>query len=457
MIIVNSPKIEVFFGDSQGVLKTFKDKSVHCVVTSPPFFGLRDYGTAFWVGGDHLCSHNPQKPDGGDRSDRTLPLGRGGLYKSVCGLCGAVREDMQIGLELSPKEYVDRLVGVFREIKRVLRDDGNVWLNLGDSYSGSGKGQTADGCADPKNTKVVGMKLNNKVNTGLKPKDLIGIPWMVAFALRADGWYLRQDIIWKKDNPMPESVTDRCTKSHEYIFLLSKSQKYYFDNEAIKEVANYDGRTDTTIKGSIKYAEAVVPGQPKQTFTVKETECWQRDESGTCMRNKRDVWTVNTLPYIGAHFATFPPDLITPCILAGTSQFGVCSVCGSPYVRVLDKKRMRRNELDPDDPRYRPNTYDGEYSDINGKGDAGYSFTKTLRWEASCSCGADVIPATVLDPFVGSGTTLYVSRFLGRSGIGIDLNPANLSLIEQRVLDQKPVKPSKQDSRQINIFDLGEN
>lgn len=455
MIIVESPKIEVFFGNCEDVLKPLPDKSVHCVITSPPYFGLRDYGTAEWVGGNPLCTHNPLKHDGGDRSDRTLPLGRGGVYKTVCHLCGAIREDMQLGLESTPKEYVDRLVGVFREIKRVLRDDGTVWLNLGDSYSGSGKGQTGDGCADPKNTKVIGMKLNNKVNTGLKPKDLIGIPWMIAFALRADGWYLRQDIIWKKDNPMPESVTDRCTKSHEYIFLLSKSQKYYFDNEAIKEVANYDGRADTILKGSIKYVEAVVPGQPKQTTSIKETERWQRDESGTCMRNKRDVWTVNTLPYIGAHFATFPPDLITPCVLAGTSQYGVCSVCGSPYKRVLEKKRMLRNELDPDDPRYRPNTYKGEYEDINGKGDAGYSFTKTLRWEATCSCVADVVPATVLDPFVGSGTTLYVSRFLGRSGIGIDLNPANLPLIEQRVLNHKPTKSLKQDSRQIDIFSLG--
>lgn len=284
-------------GDVVETLKDVPSASVQCCVTSPPYFGLRDYGTGKWEGGDIDCSHNPQKPDGGERENRTLPLGRGGVYRDVCGICGAVRIDNQVGLEKTPEEYIERLVNVFREVKRVLRDDGTLWINIGDSYAGSngnGYKQTINNVNRTTGTagNVDLRKQNKRKDNGCKPKDLIGIPWMLAFALRADGWYLRQDIIWHKPNPMPESVKDRCTRAHEYIFLLSKSQKYYYDADAIKEPS-------VTYKTDKRTAET-------QTEKTKE------------FRNKRDVWTVTTKPYKGAHFAVFPPDLIEPCILAGS-------------------------------------------------------------------------------------------------------------------------------------------
>jgi site-specific DNA-methyltransferase (adenine-specific) len=266
-------KYEILIGDCIESMRTMEAGSVNCCVTSPPYFGLRDYG-----------------------------------------------HDGQIGLEDTPDAFVARLVEVFREVKRVLRDDGTLWLNLGDSYAGSGKGRNADG------THSIGGKQDTNAgsNEGKgfkattpdhKPKDLIGIPWRVAFALQADGWYLRQDIIWHKPNPMPESVRDRCTKAHEYIFLLSKSPKYYYDNEAIKEDAQNWGTRD---RSAGKYTSGDVPisGGAHKGLQGKDDE-----ENPT--RNKRSVWTVTTQPYKGAHFATFPPDLIRPCIKAGCPDGGV--------------------------------------------------------------------------------------------------------------------------------------
>jgi len=253
----------ILVGDVREKLRELADGSVHCCVTSPPYWGLRSY-------------------NGGDA---------------------------EIGLESTPDEYVASMVAVFREVWRVLRDDGTLWLNLGDSYA-AGK-MVRDDSGD--NGRFGGTRLEpvqRKAPEGLKPKDLVGIPWRVAFALQADGWYLRQDIIWAKPNPMPESVTDRCTKSHEYIFLLSKSALYYYDNEAIKEptVTRDDTNRD---RDSTRLNN--IPGRTRMAGL--KTNDYE-------MRNKRDVWTVTTRPYKGAHFATFPPDLITPCILAGCPPDG---------------------------------------------------------------------------------------------------------------------------------------
>ena len=243
---------QLILGNCLDVLPTLPAASVNCVITSPPYFGLRDYGM-----------------------------------------------DEQIGLEQTPAEYVQKLVSVFRECWRVLRDDGTLWLNLGDSYNGSGGagGDYKEGGLKEGQPKYPGRKL-----TGLKSKDLIGIPWRVAFALQDDGWYLRSDIIWHKPNPMPESVTDRPTKSHEYIFLLTKSQKYYYDAEAIKEQAVV-GWAGSTFNGERDLAVRPTTGDGP------------RNETDT--RNKRTVWTVPTSPYKGAHFATFPADLVKPMVLAG--------------------------------------------------------------------------------------------------------------------------------------------
>tara|TARA_R100001244_G_scaffold117879_1_gene87682 strand:+ start:20 stop:946 length:927 start_codon:yes stop_codon:yes gene_type:complete len=275
--------IKVLQGDCREVLKTMPDKTYHTCVTSPPYWGLRDYG-----------------------------------------------EDNQLGLEETPQEYVANLVEVFREVRRVLRDDGTVWLNLGDSYSSGGRktttNQTVRGDTDYGVTRP-------PVYKGIKPKDLVGIPWRVAFALQEDGWYLRQDIIWNKPNPMPESVKDRCTKSHEYIFLLSKKDKYYFDNESIKEEAiNKDNLSDSFVgkQGTANYhVVSGGVGSDKKIYDVK---------------NKRSVWTVTTKPYKEAHFATYPPDLIEPCILAGCPEEGhVLDPFGGAGTTGLVADRLGRN------------------------------------------------------------------------------------------------------------------
>lgn len=301
---------KIYCGDAVEVIKTFPDAIVDTVVTSPPYFGLRDYGV-----------------------------------------------DGQIGLEKSPKEYIDNLVSVFREIRRVLKDDGTLWVNLGDSYNGSGG--------------------NHKPSRKIKPKDLIGIPWMFAFAMRDDGWYLRQDIIWSKQNPLPESVTDRCTKSHEYIFLFSKSEKYYFDYEAIQEKAV--GGDRPRVFGSTKQV-GTLRNDINRVFTPKTKNCQYDGQTPNSMhlrremglkdetymvRNKRDVWTVNVEPYKGAHFATYPQRLISPCIQAGSRAGGV-----------------------------------------------------------------------VLDPFMGSGTTAVVARKFSRKYIGVELNPEYIKLAETRIADE---------------------
>ena len=304
-------KIE--FGDCREIMRKWASQGVKAqtCITSPPYYGLRDYGTGKWIGGDKNCSHKRDSK----HSDKTitghankdLTVGDA-IYKSVCPRCGAIREDRQLGLEETPEEYIKAMVEVFRCVWDVLEDDGTLWLNIGDSYYNyrPGKGQALVQQSVANNIQdlpQVCARRGNKLD-GLKEKDLIGIPWMLAFALRADGWYLRQDIIWHKPNPMPESVGDRCTKSHEYIFLLSKSRKYHFDHVAIKEPVKEDWGTRDRTNG--KYHNEGTGLQPHSGL-----------EKSYEMANKRSVWTVNTKPYSGAHFAVFPTELIEPCILAG--------------------------------------------------------------------------------------------------------------------------------------------
>jgi DNA modification methylase len=257
---------DIIQGDCLDVLRTMPEASVHTCVTSPPYFGLRDYGV-----------------------------------------------DGQIGLEDTPDAYVARLVEVFREVRRVLRDDGTLWLNLGDSYTPNRTYQVPSTKGGPKHGpgQSAGGK-GVKVPEGLKPKDLIGIPWRVAFALQADGWYLRQDIIWHKPNPMPESVRDRCTKAHEYIFMLTKGPRYFYDQEAIKEPLADSSHARLAQNIAAQAGSSRVPG--KTNGNMKAV--------GGNMRNRRSVWTVTTKPFKGAHFATFPPDLIEPCVLAGAPEGG---------------------------------------------------------------------------------------------------------------------------------------
>ena len=319
-------KHELHQGDALTVLKTLPDESVHCCVTSPPYWGLRDYG----------C-------------------------------------DGQIGLEQTPEEYVARMVEVFREVRRVLREDGTCWVNLGDSYCGPPKGNPGvrgninGGKRDGANNDLGSVAVDKSSLPGLKPKDLVGIPWRVAFALQSDGWWLRQDIIWHKPNPMPESVRDRCTKAHEYVFLLTKSARYYYDAEAVKEPFA-DERQGNPGRYKWKHGAIGIAGGGPNSLHKGDgiVDGWNADRKATG-RNRRSVWTITTKPYSGAHFAVMPPDLVEPCILAGCPEGGI-----------------------------------------------------------------------VLDPFAGSGTTLYVANKLGRLAIGIELNPQYITLAEQRLNKLKP-------------------
>lgn len=299
---------QILIGDNRAILPTLPDKSVNMCVTSPPYYGLRDYGHAD-----------------------------------------------QIGLEETPEQYIETLVGVFREVRRVLKDDGTLWVNIGDSYWG-GKGQSGQAWSTNNQDRetlqkhyhqIAGVKETrptDRKHETIKPKDLIGIPWMLAFALRADGWYLRQDIIWAKPSPMPESVTDRCTKAHEYIFLLSKQARYYYDADAIAEVATYPGDNRASRKDTRKEIDPHCKDNGSRLRTGNPTA-----ETS----NKRSVWTVATRPYSGAHFAVFPPKLIEPCILAGCPEGGtVLDPFGGSGTTTQVANMHRRNaitiELNPD-------------------------------------------------------------------------------------------------------------
>ena len=292
---------QIQFGDCRTIMDQWISEGVkvQTCITSPPYFGLRDYGTATWLGGDANCKHegisignNRNFLDDGGRLGNNKSLSYGNCVK-----CGAIRQDNQIGLEQTVEDYVAAIVNVFKRVNSLLADDGTLWLNLGDSYYNyrGGKGQSLVKQTVSNNLQDLPQVCARRGNKqeGLKEKDLIGIPWRVAFALQADGWYLRQDIIWHKPNPMPESVKDRCTKSHEYIFLLSKNPKYHFDNEAIKEPVKEDWGTRDRTEG--KYHNEGTGLSPHSGL-----------EKSYEMANKRSVWTVTTKPFVGAHFATFP-------------------------------------------------------------------------------------------------------------------------------------------------------
>jgi DNA modification methylase len=299
-IILDRDGVTIHNGDCIEVLRTLPDESVQCCVTSPPYWGLRDYG------------HNAQ-----------------------------------IGLEATPEAYVGRMVEVFREVRRVLRDDGTLWLNLGDSYANPGGGKMAWSTpTEQAKKRVECADVPSRDVSSLKPKDLCGIPWRVAFALQADGWYLRQDIVWHKPNPMPESVTDRCTKAHEYVFLMAKSQRYYYDAEAISEAGAWCGKQLGIVRGKKVRAESM--GRKPSGNEVAGADATSPDR-----RNRRSVWTVCTKPYSGAHFAVMPPDLVKPCILAGCPEGGVVldPFMGSGTVAAVAQDAGRRAigiELNPE-------------------------------------------------------------------------------------------------------------
>ena len=321
-------------GDSAKKLKLFPEKSVHQIITSPPYWGLRDYGHAG-----------------------------------------------QVGLEESLNDYISSLCDIFDQAKRVLRDDGTFWLNIGDSYVGN-MSRTSKGRAGMGEEREGVFR---RMPEGLQEKDLAGVPWRLALECQNRGWILRSDIIWAKTNPMPESVTDRCTKAHEYVFMFSKQRDYFFDAEPIRE------------------------------------------KSGS---NKRDVWRYPSAHYGGAHFATFPEELIIPMIQAGTSQHGCCSQCGAPYVR--------EKELTEEYKAVRGDGYGDkdDFMDTGFRGVKPLNFSgqkyRTTNWVATCTCDDTVEPCIVMDIFMGSGTTAKVAKRCGRHYTGIELNPEYVAVINNR-------------------------
>jgi DNA modification methylase len=341
--------IDVRIGDVAEGLRKIPDGSIHCVVTSPPYWGLRNYGSG------------------------------------------------QLGAEETPEEYVYNIVRVFREVRRVLRDDGIAWLNLGDVYA-------------------------TKQYDGLKRSDLCLIPARVALALQADGWYIRCDVVWNKPNPMPESVRNRPAKCHEYIWMLTKSDEYFYDHFAVKEEAVTKNRW---------------PGVGSKHAGVRDRGEKQEDMAVHPKRNLRSVWTMTTRPFPRAHFATFPPELPEKCILASTSEKGCCPSCGAPWERVV-----ARDAKPPEDVY----TATSKPEDVSAVGDHTVGFGQkyqewlnshpetTVGWVRTCDCGRDdTVPCTVLDIFAGTGTTGMVAKSLGRDAILLELNPEYEKFIRERI------------------------
>ena len=451
---------QILYGHVLDQMKLIASESVHCGVTSPPYWGLRDYGIdpVIWDGAEG-CEHewgheslltktggnksfNAQGGQEGFKQKRQFKDVSQGNFCQKCGAwCGC------LGLEPTPERFIKHMVDIFREFHRILRKDGTLWLNLGDSYASSAGGYDTTGSRGT--TSVIGKSTQaavvkdkeRKPPIGLKPKDLVGIPWRVALALQADGWYLRSDIIWHKPNPMPESVTDRPTKSHEYIFLLSKSPNYFYDAEAVKEKAvesDWSKRLERQslksfpdeLKNGIRHKNLQHDGQQPNSMHLRRAEGMPDLPPPDGKRNKRTVWTVTTKPYSGAHFATFPPDLIIPAIKAGTSEKGCCSACGAPWERVVEKVTHHQSGSGKSGNLPSGKNGDEFQTDVR-MGPVVES--ETVGWKPTCKCDAGTVPCVVFDPFMGSGTTAMVAKRLDRSYLGCEANPKYKPLIEQRL------------------------
>lgn len=426
---------EVVHGDAIQVLRTLPDGLVQCCVTSPPYWGLRDYGVpARSWDGQPGCRHEWGELERGRRRD-LLPAdqsastarlgtdprqGRAGIEGGrFCGRSGAWRGCL--GLEPTPELYVAHLAEVLREVRRVLREDGTLWLVLGDSYAAARSQQAPD-----RKRRDPGQLPSTAVPAGAKAKDLLGIPWLVAFALRADGWRLRSDVVWAKRNPIPESVRDRPTRSYEYLFLLAKRPRYFYDPDAIRE-------PDCGIAAGNGYARPERISYRDQHGARGQHAHW-RPGGG---RNRRDVWSITSRPFRGAHIATFPPELVEPCILAGSSPTA-CGVCGAPWRRIVEAcgetstQRARRTGHSPG-ARVHPGgcaqslDFRGSHAALKPRQ------RRTVDWRPSCAHADGSGRCLVLDPFCGAGTTGLVALRHGRRFLGIELNADYVRLARERL------------------------
>ena len=517
-------KNQIHISDAIVGMKQLPDNMIHCCVTSPPYYGLRDYGTAEWEGGDANCKHrksplaSPKSTLQGYTSDN-VKLAIGGMpYKDICAKCGARRIDPQFGLERTPEEYIAKMVEVFREVRRIMHPTGLLWLNMGDSYAGSwgavshdlkGKGKRMGFNERPPQSFVKSLG-------GSKPLDLLGMPFRLALALQADGWYWRSCIPWLKRNAMPESTDDRPTQAVEYIFLFAKSgtaqywthrdkdgvdkkpkadwrwvnqitreevaiepvnwkelitcpkcngagiieikkvciweiecpkckgkkevrhwkrinlwkgHNCFYDGEAVRVKAIYGENRATFLGGTDRLSKANVCGggyaPPDKGMKRPSTGNRSRRNSDWFFESWQGLWThedgepvafiVNPKPYKKAHFATFPPQLVIPCIKAGASEKGCCPECGNPWVRVMEKKRYATRPINTqvkDDQTKMANRDHGRHC----------MESKTLGWRPTCSCGKKPVPCVVFDPFMGSGTVAYVAEKMGRNFVGFEIN-----------------------------------
>lgn len=522
--------IKLYLGNSLNVLRELPEKSAQCVVTSPPYFRVRSYNTAQWVGGDPTCDHvETRKGDlsSGLRNDGRKHKGlyegekatRIEVYRHTCAKCGAVRVDEQIGNEDTIEQYVENLVSIFGELWRVLRDDGCVWLNLGDSYNGSKKGyngcgEWADRTGTKQGTNAGSLSILPTDIAQLRQKDMIGIPWRVAFALQgfavmpfgtfsmwadeldlardnadwqavyaissmlrnmdivsrlsAHGWYLRSDVIWHKINVMPESTTDRPTKAHEYVFLLSKQKKYFYDNHAVKEPYTKPldrwGGDNLLASGESLWDS----GTGQERYRDRDM---RPDKNG---RNRRTVWDIPTSPYGGSHYATMSPFLAEICVKAGTSAVGQCPKCGAAWKRVVKRNlasgTMRDGEWEDDADAMGITGTDGRGGRLRVGLDRKTADEKSpgyelLGWRPTCNCNPEwrdldclaldkvqalllsddefrPVPQIILDPFNGVATTGLAALEHGRAYVGIDLSEDYLDQSVRRLrkaIDERPL------------------
>lgn len=509
--------LEFHCGDARSFLKSLSENSVHCCVTSPPYWGLRDYGLepVAW-GGDPCCEHDwgdgtsyeghrgnrGQTPQAKWQANETYPQyvvtkhqnhGDDGTQGSTlqggtatqaqtrfapavstfCQRCGAIK--CCLGLEPTVDWYVSNLVEVCREVWRVLRPDGIFWLNLGDSYAAV-RGSGPQGSSGQRADRTFTAQTISKMSAGLKPKDLCGIPWRAALALQDAGWYLRSDIVWEKGSCMPESVRDRPTRSHEYVFMLTKQPKYYWDQDAIREpcVTADDPRNRRSYKPKRGAYDA---GRPDGMTGTSGPSSWP--EGG---RNVRTVWKINPRPFKEAHFATFPPELPERCIRSSTSEYGCCVLCAAPYKRIVEKgapleewkQACGANSAGGYNGQAQKNYEEAgaqNASETKARILAGMVERRTVGWQSTCKCldtpdlkivnavarlldpdyHGPVVPCTVLDPFSGSGTVGLVAKRLGRRAILADQNASYIEMARRRCgeVDDAPTATSSPSDRGV--------